>query len=102
MIKRLLWSMQSGIHELWHKWAKILLHSPSTNEMKRKQDFIDRYKALPKKLTLNLNIVSIFIIYGLGILASTLFLCIELRRFIATSTIFAAMKLWKLFKDFKY
>jgi len=79
--ERLQHLMQSGIHGLWEKWDRILFPRVSDGILKKQAES----NALPKVLSLETNILSIFII-------STIFLVICLTCFIVEYVPFR--KIW--------
>ena len=82
MYKKLHWMIETGIYDLWPKWSKILIGDPTTLEVDKMEEDINWYISLPRKLTLDLNILSIFYyIYAITIFVSLLGVIVELIVF---------------------
>jgi len=69
--------MAFGIYPLWEKWSRILLERPSALEFDKMEEAIDGYN-IPKRLGMDGNVNSIFMIWGILIGVTIVTVSIEL------------------------
>jgi len=79
MYKRMQLLVEFGIYSAWREWNQRL-RVKEYQQFDYIQEVVRRYDAKPKKLTLGLNILTIFVIWSVGLLISTSVLSIELAR----------------------
>jgi len=56
--------LQSGIHQLWMRWAGFVSEDPSPADILRMKEAVTYYRALPKKLIINGNIRTLLIAFS--------------------------------------
>jgi len=79
--KTMQFMLQSGIHQLWMRWDKFLSEDPSPADIMRMREAVTYYRALPKKLIIHGNILTLLIAFST--LTSSVVICflIELLIF---------------------